>query len=433
MKFDPVRISEQPEYDALCPEWKRHPAPAPREQLVLGTNRPSGTFRCGETVRFSVEYLSDGKPLPGKELLCRLERDFHAPETFSLISAESPVFYETTLEKPGFVRFSASSGTLTGAYGAGFDPLAIVPAPEIDGFEAFWNARKQELAAIPPQVLKLEKVPLADPKYEGTVECYDVQIACTDGTPVSGLLALPCGAKPGTLPAYCFFHGAGIRPSFQPLTWAAHGMLAFNVNAHGIPYGKTEEFYQKELKRLENYPARVYEKAEDSLFVHMTLRVLRALEYLKTRPEYDGGTLVLHGGSQGGYQCIAAAGLDHDVSLIVPNAPAMCNLAGALEGRTPSWPFTVKPEPEQLRNNRNALYCDGASFARHAKAQALFTVGFSDIAAVPSSVYAAYNAYAGEKQIVDFPECGHDGAVFWTAEAEILQFIRNNKPNHNQE
>ena len=163
MKLDPVRISEQPEYDALCPEWKRHPAPAPREQLVLGTNRPSGTFRCGETVRFSVEYLSDGKPLPGKELLCRLERDFHAPETFSLISAESPVFYETTLEKPGFMRLSVTSGTLTGAYGAGFDPLAIVPAPEIDGFEAFWNARKQELAAVPPQVLKLEKVSLADP------------------------------------------------------------------------------------------------------------------------------------------------------------------------------------------------------------------------------------------------------------------------------
>jgi|GEM_PF-6223074 len=49
------------------------------------------------------------------------------------------------------------------------------------------------------------------------------------------------------------------------------------------------------------------------------------------------------------------------------------------------------------------FYCDGASFARHAGAQALFTVGFSDSAAVPSSVYAAYNAYAGEKQIVDFP------------------------------
>ena len=159
---------------------------------------------------------------------------------------------------------------------------------------------------------------------------------------------------------------------------------------------------------------------------------LKYLEQIVT-PLARVGLVKSERGSQGGYQSLAAAGLDPDVSLIIPNAPAMCNLAGALEGRIPSWPHTVKQEPAELRNNRNALYCDGASFARHAKAQALFTVGFSDAAAVPSSVYAAYNAYAGEKQIVDFPECGHDGAVFWTAEAEILQFIRNNKPNHNQE
>ena len=45
MKFHPLRINEQPEYDALCPEWKIVPAPAPRTEIVLGTNRPSGVFR----------------------------------------------------------------------------------------------------------------------------------------------------------------------------------------------------------------------------------------------------------------------------------------------------------------------------------------------------------------------------------------------------
>lgn len=430
MKFNPIRISEQPEYDALCPEWKLVPAPAPREKIVLETNRPSGVFRCGETVRFSAGYLCDGKPVPGRKLTCKLERDFHPTEEFELISAESPVIRETTLEQPGFVRFSATCGNVTAAYGAGFEPFAIKPAPEIEGFDAFWNARKRELAQIPMQILNCEKVPLADPKYEGLVDCFDVQIACTNDTPVSGFLALPCGAEPGSLPAYVFFHGAGVHPAFQPLPWAAHGMIAFNVNAHGLPNRESKEFYKNANKRLENYPTRIYEKAEDSLFVHMTLRVLRALEYIRTRPEYDGETLIVHGGSQGGYQSLAAAGLDPAVSLIVPNAPAMCNLAGALEGRTPSWPFTVRPEPEELRNNRGALYCDGASFARRAKAQALFTVGFSDDAAVPSSVYAAFNAYAGQKQIMDFPDLGHESSVFWTSEAEIVQFIqsRNQQP-----
>lgn len=423
MKFHPLRINEQPEYDALCPEWKIVPAPAPRTEIVLGTNRPSGVFRCGETVAFSLEFRHDGKPVAGKTLNCTLERDFHPVETFALVSAETPVVFETTLEKPGFVRLAVSCDGFSAAYGAGFEPFAITAAPEIEGFDAFWNARKQELAAVPMQVLKFEKVPLADPGYEGVAECFNVEISCINGTPVAGLLAVPCGAKPGTLPAYVFFHGAGVRPSFQPLPWAAHGMIAFNVNAHGIPYGN-EAVYRNELKRLEGYSSRIYEKPEDSLFVAMTLRVLRSLEYLKSRPEFNG-TLICHGGSQGGYQSLAAAGLDPDVSLIIPNAPAMCNLAGALEGRIPSWPHTVKQEPAELRNNRNALFCDGASFARRAKAQALFTVGFSDPAATPSSVYAAYNAYGGEKQIMDFPDLGHEGAVFWTAEAEIEEYIHN--------
>ena len=425
MKFHPIRIDRQPEYDKLCPEWKLEETPPPRERLAITTaDRADGTFRCGETVRFSIEYLRDGKPLPGRKLHCRLQRDFHPEETFDLLSEETPVFRETTLERPGFVRLQVTAENLSAARGAGFDPLDIRPAPDVEDFDAFWDAERRKLARIPVQVLRMEKVPLDDPAYEGIVDCYDVQVRCTDGEPVSGFLALPCGAAPGTLPAYVFFHGAGVRPAFQPLPWAAHGMIAFNVNAHGLPNRESEEFYKEASRRLENYPARLYRTPEESLFVRMTLRVIRALEYIKTRPEYDGKTLIVHGGSQGGYQTLAAAGLDPDVSLIIPNAPAMCNLAGALEGRTPSWPFTVRLESEELRNNRNALYCDGVAFARRAKAQALFTVGFSDQAAVPSSVYAAYNVYAGEKQIMDFPDLGHETSVFWTAEAEIVQFIR---------
>ncbi len=431
MKFNPIRVSEQPEYDKFCKEWLLAEAQIkpPREKIVLKTNRPSGVFNCGETVVFSAEYICDGKPVPGKKLSCKLERDFHAIEEFELITGDVPVTKETTLEKPGFVRFSATCGELTAAYGAGFEPLKITPAPEVEDFDAFWDARRKELAQIPMQVLKFEKVKLDDPKYEGVVDCFDVQISCTNGTPVSGLLAIPCNAEPCSLPAYLYVHGAGVRPAFQPLPWAAHGMIAFNVNAHGLPNCESDEFYKDATKRLKNYQARVYEKAEDSLFVHMTLRVIRALEFLKSRPEYDGKTLIIHGGSQGGYQSLVGLGLDHDISLAIINAPAMCNLAGALEGRIPVWPMTVKQEPEELRNNRNALYCDGASFARRAKGQALFTVGFSDPAATPSSVYAAYNVYGGEKQIMDFPDLGHETDVFWTAEAEIVEYLKYKKQN----
>ncbi len=423
MKFILKRISELPYWDALCPESKLLIKPIPREKIVISTNRSDGIFQCGEPVRFSISYCLDDKPVAGKKMLCKLERDFLPAEEFPIISQSLPVEYTTTLRQPGFVRLSVSCGEVSAAYGAGFEPEKITAAPEIAGFDAFWQERKKELNAIPAGILNFKKIPLDDPAYEGRVECYDVQIACTDNTPVSGVLAVPVNAKPESLPAYVFFHGAGVRSAFQPLTWAAHGMIAFNVNAHGIENYQTEEYYQAQKKRLDNYPCRIAPRPEDSLFVHMTLRVLRALEFIKSRPEYDGHTLIVHGGSQGGYQALAAAGLDPDVKLIIANAPAMCNLGGSLEGRTPVWPFTTPELVATLKKNQGSFFCDGASFARRAQAQAVFTVGFSDCAAVPSSIYAAYNVYAGEKQLMPFPELGHEKDVFWTAESEIVRFI----------
>ena len=91
-------------------------------------------------------------------------------------------------------------------------------------------------------------------------------------------------------------------------------------------------------------------------------------------------------------------------------------------GRAPSWPGAVSFHPVSPEANRCAALFDGVSLARRSHAKAWFTVGFSDPAAVPSSVYAAFNAYGGtEKEIMDFPDCGHAGAVFWAGEAELLR------------
>lgn len=54
-------------------------------------------------------------------------------------------------------------------------------------------------------------------------------------------------------------------------------------------------------------------------------------------------------------------------------------------------------------------YFDGVSFARRSKVPALFSVGLMDTVCPPSTVYAAYNAYAGPKEIAVYPENDHEG------------------------
>ena len=61
------------------------------------------------------------------------------------------------------------------------------------------------------------------------------------------------------------------------------------------------------------------------------MRVLRALEYLKTRPEWDGKNLGVNGGSQGALQATWGAALDPDVTEANVYINWCCNLAGSVK------------------------------------------------------------------------------------------------------
>ena len=67
---------------------------------------------------------------------------------------------------------------------------------------------------------------------------------------------------------------------------------------------------------------------EKAFFNGMVFRVLRAMEYLKSRPEWNGKDLTAEGGSQGGLQTMWAAALDQDVTVAKPGITWCCDLAG---------------------------------------------------------------------------------------------------------
>jgi cephalosporin-C deacetylase len=54
-------------------------------------------------------------------------------------------------------------------------------------------------------------------------------------------------------------------------------------------------------------------------------------------------------------------------------------------------------------------YFDGVNFAARAKASALFSVALMDNICPPSTVYGAYNAYAGDKAIESYTFNNHEG------------------------
>ncbi|TXT22344.1 MAG: axeA, partial [Planctomycetota bacterium] len=166
----------------------------------------------------------------------------------SVMTTEQPGVVAVTGKQPGFlqcqVSFDAPDGKkLQAVAGAGFSPTKIgLSLPVPDDFDAFWTIQKKLLAAVPlePQLTRADQ-----PGMKGDLECFDVQIKCLGDAPVSGYFARPTNAKPKSLPAILWVHGAGVRSSAagNAIQGAKHGMLSLDINAHGIPNGKPNEFY----------------------------------------------------------------------------------------------------------------------------------------------------------------------------------------------
>jgi cephalosporin-C deacetylase len=295
------------------------------------------------------------------------------------------------------------------AAGAGFSPEKIgLSLPVPDDFDEFWAEQKRELARV-AQSPKLTPVEHADK----SLVCFDAQVQCAGGAPVSGYFAKPQGAQANSLPAILWVHGAGVRSSSlgNAVKGAQAGFLSMDINAHGLPNGQSNEFYaEQNAGRLNNYRHAGRESRDSIYFKGMFLRLVRAIDFLTSQPEWDGRHVVVIGHSQGGGQSLVAGGLDERVTLIAAGVPAICDHSGIAAGRVNGWPGLVptgadgNPDPQVLHAAR---YVDAASFATRCKAEAIMSVGFIDAVCPPSSCYAAYNALPGEKSIINEPLMGH--------------------------
>lgn len=68
-------------------------------------------------------------------------------------------------------------------------------------------------------------------------------------------------------------------------------------------------------------------------------------------------------------------------------------------------------------------YFDGVNFAVRARAQAYFSTALMDDVCPPSTVFAAYNHYAGPKQIKVWPYNQHEGGSSYQA-VDKIQFLK---------
>jgi cephalosporin-C deacetylase-like acetyl esterase len=126
----------------------------------------------------------------------------------------------------------------------------------------------------------------------------------------------------------------------------------------------------------------------------MAMRVMRALEYVKSLPEWNHKDLIVEGGSQGGLQTSWAAGLDHDVSLARPSITWGCDYGATEPGGRLHGGWFIKYAP-------GLEYFDSITHISRAKCPVEITrAGLGDYTCPPSGLAAYFNAIKTPKSIL---------------------------------
>jgi cephalosporin-C deacetylase len=288
-----------------------------------------------------------------------------------------------------------------------------LPAPR--DFDDFWE-RTLGQARGHGAAVKADRV--TDRYLLRTVDVDDVRFPGWNGEPVAAWLLRPRGAE-GPLPVvveylgYC--QGRGLPT--DRLLFSAAGYAQLVVDSRGQGHETPDRGSGEGTQWVKGFMTRGIDSPEHHYYRRLITDCVRAVDAVGELPGLDPDRVIVAGGSQGGGLALAVAGLAPGrVAAVLPDVPFLCHFRRAAEisGEGPYVELA-----EYLRwHSRHGVepafatlsYFDGVHFAHRATAPALFSVGLMDPVCPPSTVYAAFNHYAGEdRRMTVWPFADHGG------------------------
>jgi cephalosporin-C deacetylase len=293
-----------------------------------------------------------------------------------------------------------------------YDPQLEAP-PDL---EAFWGQTLEQTRAhaLDPTATRIE-TPLV------AVETFDASWRGYGGDVVRGWLHLPARALRGSAPlsAVVQFQGynGGRGLAFEHVFWATAGYAHLVVDTRGQGSGWAVGDTPDPAGSAPAQPGfltRGITNPADYYYRRVYADAVRAVEFMQAQAGVDPAAIAVTGASQGGGLTLAAAALADGVAGAMPDVPFLCDFPRA------SQIALGEPYAELVRylaahrdHEREVFatlsYFDGAVLSAMANAPALFSVALMDEICPPSTVYAAFNAYGGPKQIVAYPYNDHEG------------------------
>lgn len=292
-------------------------------------------------------------------------------------------------------------------------------------FSAFWDETIAEARAAGGEVSIVQ----ADTTLKA-VEAFDVTFPGFGGHPVKGWLVLPAN-RSGRLPLVVQYLGYGGGRGFphESLHWAASGYAYFRMDTRGQGSGWSVGATPDPVGTQPSIPGMMTKgilDRNDYYYRRVFTDGVRAIDALVAQDFVDAERIAVCGGSQGGGISLAVAGIDRRVKAVMPDVPFLCDYPRAVQkaGRDPYLEivrFLAQHRDKKARVFETLNYFDGVNFARQATAAALFSVAVMDETCPPSTVYGAYNAYAGaDKTMEEYEFNNHEGGQAFQDRAQMV-------------
>ena len=409
-------------------------------------NHADGIYKRGEEITVSGTLLKAKKPAPDYKLrVTTLWESKKVVSTQDFTCDGKPFKVTFKSDKPGWVYFTfqvigpdgkvvenpsksnpQGKKKLVAEIGAMIAPEEIRTADKCPAdFDEFWKNERAKLDKVPMNP-RLEKI---DSGRDG-IELYTVVLDAGVSRPVTGYLAVPVGAKPKSLPIYLTFldgvNGDAYRNRAPEL--AAKGCVAMIATWHGFDVNRDKKYYEDNCRKIEAWKTATGGR-DAFYFREVFVRAMRAADYLKTRPEWNGKDFLVGGGSLAGAQSAAVAALDPQVTLAFIHTPSHVGYNADLAGRKRGLPFHWQPDSWIKPEMRAAVpYCDVAHLAKKIRCECYFCTGFADEVCTPSNVFSAFNNVpAGvKKTMCTNPRTGHYNTTHdYKATRRLYEFFKS--------
>ncbi|MBR2233909.1 MAG: acetylxylan esterase [Prevotella sp.] len=370
-------------------------------QLRLQCDDEDWVFDNADKAKVRVTAKPTVKEAVDCQLVCRLTTDFHEAAGEKRIPVKLEPGKELNQEialpvkNPGYYHIDIyidydGLKSQAASTNIGLSPNHIwSPSDAKPDFEAFWKKTREELDAIPGDFKMQEDASLSN----ANKKVYRVEMTSFGGERIKATFSVPNtkGPHPALLTNLGYSQGEDFG-TVNPNNMPGYCELVLSVRGQGldIKNNKYGEWITYGLKSKEDY---YYRGA------YMDL--VRAVDFLCTRPEVDAENIFAGGLSQGGALTLAAAALDRRIKAAAPCVPFLSDFPDYF--RIVTWPrdrFEVAIQQDKSLTWDGIYevlsYFDIKNLARFIHCPVLLGSGLQDGICPPHTHFAGFNNIPGD-------------------------------------